>query len=425
LRTLVACGAAGGISATFNAPIAGVFFAHEVILGRVLAPRFVFIVLSSVTAAVMAHIFLGDYPAFFVPQYTMVSYWELAFYVMLGIAAALVAVLFVRLFYKCEDVFEKWRFREYLKPAFGGIFIGLIALYSTDLFGVGYEGVEKALAGDIGFNMLLGLLILKMIATSITLGSGGSGGIFAPSLFIGSMLGGAFGELAHRLYPGITAPSGAYALVGMGALFAAIVQAPITAIIILFEMTRDYAIILPLMMAVVLSTFIAGRLIPYSIYTLRLLRRGIDVRQEELGDIMRTIPVREAMTRDFPTVPATMPVYELVDVLHRTGHHGFPVVDGQGQLYGMVTLADVESAMKGDISNLTVADICTRSLIVAYPDQSLHEVLERLGVREVGRVPVVDRADPTRLLGVLRRYDIIRAYTRALTRRRTGSEEPW
>jgi len=414
LRTLIACGAAGGISATFNAPIAGVFFALEVILGRFISRSFAFVVISSVVADVVAHAFLGDTQSFLVPAYELVTAWEIPIYVFLGIAAGVVALVFIYVLYKSEDIFDAWRFPSYLKPAFGGIFIGLIGFYNLDLFGVGYGGVERALLGDIALSTLLIMGVLKLIATSVTIGSGGSGGVFAPSLFLGAMFGGAFGGMAHRIFPTITAPSGAYAMVGMAAVFAGAARAPITSIIILFEMTRDYNIILPLMLAVVISTIVARGFNPETIYTTKVRRTGIDLRRYEDVDVMRSITVAEAMTRDFPTVSPKMPVNELLSKASRTGHHGFPVVDEDGCLCGVVTLADVESATTSESGELRVEDIATKSPIVAYPDQSLYEALLKLGAKDVGRIPVVDRNDTTKLLGVLRRHDIIRAYRKRL-----------
>ncbi len=422
-RTLVACGAAGGISATFNTPIGGVFFAMEIILGRFVTPKFGFVVISSVAADLISHIFLGDQPSFGIAPYTMISYWEILPYAMLGILAGLVAVGFIRALYKCEDVFNAWRIPEYIKPAIGGIGIGLIGLYSHDLFGVGYGdvywvstmSVNQALLGEIALQALVILLVLKIMATSLTLGSGGSGGVFAPSLFIGAMLGGAFGTIAHHLFPSSIATSGAYALVGMAAVFAGTARAPITSIIMLFEMTMSYTLILPLMIAVVISTVVTRSLSRETIYTAKLMRRGIDIRRLEETSPMRTVTAGEVMTRNFPTVPPTMPISELVARLQKTGHHGFPVVDKDGNLCGMVTLSDIEAVMsKGKPQGITVGDIASKSVILAYPDQYLHDVLVNFGTRDVGRIPVVDRNNPRHLLGVLRRHDIIRAYTKTV-----------
>jgi CIC family chloride channel protein len=426
VRTLVACGAAGGISATFNTPIGGVFFAMEVIIGRFVTPRLGFVVISSVVADFVAHIFLGSQPSFNVIPYSMVSYWELLPYVLLGVLAALAATLFIRVLYKSEDLFDAWHFPEYLKPVIGGIGIGLIGLYSYDLFGVGYGNVfwvstmsvNQALLGEIALQSLVILLLLKIVATSLTLGSGGSGGIFAPSLFIGAMLGGALGTAAHQFFPALTTTSGAYALVGMAAVFAGATRAPFTAIIMLFEMTRDYNIILPLMIAVVISTVISRSLNRETIYTLKLVRRGVDLRQLDQASPLREVTVGEAMTRDFPTVPPKMPVAELLTKLRDTGHHGFPVVDKNGNLVGMVTLSDIEAVMaKGDVSDLTVGDIASKSIVVAYPDEYVHDVFVRLGTREVGRIPVVARNNPKSLLGVLQRHDVLVAYAKVIRRR--------
>ncbi len=427
VRTLVACGAAGGISATFNAPIGGVFFALEVILGRFVSPRFGYVVISSVVADVISRVSLGDKASFGIVPYTTVSYWELLPYALLGVLSALVCFAFIRLLYKSEDLFDLWHIPEFVKPVIGGIGIGLIGLYSYDLFGVGYGDVywvsrmstDQALLGEIALNSLIILLVLKIIATSLTLGSGASGGVFAPSLFIGAMLGGAFGTAVHQLFPSITASSGAYAMVGMAAVFAGVAKSPITAIIILFEMTMDYKIILPLLIAVVISTVVSRGLSRESIYTLKLLRRGIDIRQLEQTSPMREIAVGEAMTRNFPTALPTMPVTELVTALRRTGHHGFPVVGTDGGLLGVVTLADVEAAMSKDSpEKLKVEDIYTKAVVTAYPDEYIHDVFLKLGTQDVGRIPVVDRNNPKHLLGVLRRHDIVSAYTRAVAKAR-------
>jgi CIC family chloride channel protein len=415
LKTLVACGAAGGISATFNAPIAGVFFALEVILGRVVTPRFGYVVLSSVVADVVAHTFIGTSRSFSVPLYSMVSAYEIGLYAALGVVGALVALAFILVLYRAEDLFGLVKLPVYVKPALGGLVVGLLGLYSADLFGVGYGGIETALAGEVGLGLLGILMVLKIVATSATLGSGGSGGVFAPSLFIGAMMGTAFGEAVNSVFPGITAPAGAYGMVGMAAVFAAAARAPVTSIIMLFEMTGDYAIILPVMTAVVISTTVARGFNQENIYTIRLLRQGIDIHREEVADVMRTITVGETMTRDFPTVPPSMSVQELLEQLNRSGHHGFPVTDAEGCLCGVVTLQDVERAPLKEEGAPTVGDIATEAAVVAFPDQSLYEVLMATAIEDYGRIPVVDRQNRQRLLGVLRRHDIIRAYRKRLT----------
>jgi CIC family chloride channel protein len=229
------------------------------------------------------------------------------------------------------------------------------------------------------------------------------------------------GTVAHMLFPNYIAPSGAYALVGMAAVFAGATRASFTAIIMLFEMTRNYTIILPLMIAVVISTVISRALNRETIYTRKLVRRGVDLRQLRKASPLREVTVGEAMTWDFPTVPPTMLVRDLVAKLRRTGHHGFPVVDDKGNLVGVVTIADVEAAMtKGSPPDLTVRDIASKSVMVAYSDDYIHDVLVRMGSQDVGRIPVVDRRNPKRLLGVLRRHDVLTAYSKTVRRQPKG-----
>jgi CIC family chloride channel protein len=343
-----------------------------------------------------------------------------------------VGYIFVRLLYWFEDVFDAWKFPEYLKPVIGGLIVGAIGLYSYDLLGVGYGNVfwqstmsaDQAILGEIALHSLVILLVLKILATSLTLGSGGSGGIFAPSLFVGAMLGGAFGTIVHQFFPDLTAASGAYAVVGMAAVFAGVAKAPISAIIIMFEMTMDYKIILPLLITVVVSTVVSRALTRESIYTMKLLRRGVDIRQLEQTSPMREVTVSEAMTRNFPTVPPEMPISELITRFSRTGHHGFPVVDAKDNFLGMISLSDVEVAVANEsVEHFAVKDIYTKTVVSAHPDDYIHDVFLRLGTRDVGRIPVVDRDDEQKLVGVLRRQDIIKAYTRVISRsmRRQGA----
>jgi CIC family chloride channel protein len=419
IRNLVACGAAGGIAATFNAPIAGVLFALEIVLGEFSAGYFSTVVISSVTASVIGRIFLGNEPAFPVPKYSMVSPWELLLYAALGVVAAFVAVAFTHILYKFEDIFDAWRFPEYLKPAVGGLGMGIMGLYFPDLFGVGYGAIERALLGEILVGTVLLLLVLKVVATSLTIGSGGSGGVFAPSLFIGSMLGAAYGALVHHWLPTLTAVPGAYALVGMAAVFAGAARAPITSIIILFEMTDDYRIILPLMFATVISTLLSEYLSRESIYTLKLTRRGVRLERGRDIDVMQGITVGEAMTPDPETVSVNTTLRELSDRFATSHYHGFPVLDEEGRLRGVVTLQDLERVTRGGKRppGATAGQICTDKLLVIYPDEPMWVALKRIGTRDIGRLPVVSREDPTRLVGLIRGNDVIRAYNKAIARR--------
>jgi CIC family chloride channel protein len=425
VRNLVACGAAGGVAATFNAPIAGSVFALEVILGQFHATYFGAVVISAVVADVVAHVFEGDLRAFVVPDYVLVSPWELLLYALLGLLAALIAVGFTRLLYLSEDVWDKLRFPEYFKPVLGGVLLGVVGILTPKIggfprvFGVGYATITQAVVGELALQMALVLLGAKILATVITLGSGGSGGIFAPSLFMGAMLGQAFGVVVHALFPDITAPSGAYALVGMAAFFTGTAHAPITSILILFEMTGDYHIILPLMLTTVVATLVSRLISSESIYTLKLTRRGVHLQQGQDIDVMQGIEVREAMTTEVDTVPLDMSLDDLAEEFARTHHHGFPVVDGTGNLAGVVTIQDLERARSsGMVNGKRVADIATREgLLVAYPYEPMWKALRRLGRRDVGRLPVVEAEGSRRLVGMVRRVDIIRAYDQAIAAR--------
>jgi chloride channel protein, CIC family len=277
VRTLVGCGAAAGISATFNAPIGGVFFAAEVILGEFAPRSFAAVVVSSVVAAVIGRAYFGNHPSFTAAAFTLVSPAELGFYAVLGIIAAIWAAGFVRLLYFLEDRFDGLRAPVWLRAAIGFGLVGVIGIWRPEVFGVGYDNIDAILSQHVPALHALGLAVLKPLATSLTLGSGGSGGIFAPSLYTGAMLGDAFGSLVHHAFPTWTAGAAAYGLVGMAALFAAAAEAPITSIMIVFEMSSDYRIILPLMVAAVIAALLGRYLLGYTIYEMKLVRQGIDL----------------------------------------------------------------------------------------------------------------------------------------------------
>ncbi len=443
IRNLVACGAAAGIAATFNAPIAGVVFALEIILGELAIADLSSVVLSAITASTVARAFLGDAPAFKIPLYAVQHPSEILLYLLLGAVSALVGVLFIRSLYFFEDVFDNWDWPDYLKPAVGGLLLGLMGyLYPQILglgfvpedelnlgiipsqniphvFGAGFPVIELALLGKVSIGLLLTLIFLKVLATSLTLGSGNSGGVFAPGLFMGAMTGGSFGWVAHRLLPNLAAGPGPYATVGMAAVFAAAARAPLTAILIVFEMTDDYRILLPLMGAVIVSIVIAQHIQPESIYTLKLVRRGIRLFRGRDVDVMAAVTVAEVMDKAPLTVTADMPIKDLAALFHRTNSHGFPVVDEEGHLCGIVSLRDYRRvATPGEpIPDLTVRDIATHNPVTAFPDERLSDVLPRMAPRDLSRVPVVSREDPRRLVGVIRRHNIIRAYEIGLVRR--------
>ncbi len=417
MRVMVACGAAGGIAATFNAPIAGVLFALEIILGRVVTRRFGYVVISAVVADFLAQAFLGNARAFILPQFGVKSGWEFGFYVSLGILAGLVAQGFQRTLYWFEDRFDSLRLPEQLKPVLGGLLVGAVGLYSLNLLGVGYGGITEALSGELAIGVLLVYLALKILATSFTLGSGGSGGIFAPSLFMGAMLGTSVGTMFGHFFPDITAPAGAYGIVGMAAVFAGAARAPFAAILIIFELTGNYGVILPVMTAVVIAVLVSRAMSRESIYTLKLLRRGVDLDQEDLGEVLRMTTVRDAMTRNFPTVPASLTINQLIRLFERSAHHGFPVLDDEGCFVGVITESDLTrqiNAAAGE-QKKTAGDIATVNPNVAYPDQTLDRLIETIEESEA-RLPVISREDGQQLLGVIGRHELISAYRRKAKR---------
>nr|WP_308288825.1 chloride channel protein [Streptomyces humicola] len=304
MRVLVACGAAGGIAATFNAPLAGVFFAMELILRDFTAESFGMVVLASVTASVIGRAAFGNTPFLHLPPFTVHNLADYLLFALLGVIAGAVGVAFTRILYWIEDACDfAWRWPEWARPAVGGLLLGGLLLVLPQMYGVGYPVLENAVAGKYVIGFLIVLLVGKIVATSLTIGIGGSGGVFAPSLFMGAMLGSAFGATAHDLAPGITGQPGAYALIGMGAVFAGAARAPITAVIIMFELTGEYSIILPLMTAIVLATGISRTLSRDTIYTLKLRRRGIDIDHTPATAPLAGITVGAVME----PVPATLP----------------------------------------------------------------------------------------------------------------------
>ncbi len=420
VRVLVACGAAAGIAATFNAPIAGSIFALEVILGDFALQTFTPIILSSVMATEVSRILIGNYPAFEVPPYELVFPMELVLYCFLGVIAGVVAVSFTVTLYKVEDLWDSLKFPEYLKATVGGLIIGTIALTFPQIMGVGYDSITKALLDQETLIILILLVPLKILATSITIGSGGSGGIFAPSLFMGAMLGGAFGGVCHHIFPMHTAEPGAYAIVGMGALVAGTTHAPIQAFLILFELTQNYKIIAPIMICCVISTFVARKLRRESIYTMKLLRRGVDIRAGRDVNILKNMRVKDFMTKRTETVFEGISLRELIKILQKSRHSTFPVTDHEKTLVGMLSLKDFrEVVFEDSLFDIVVArDIATIPAISVTPEDNLETALQLIDLNGIGRLPVVKSVDGhEKLVGILSQSDITAAYNHELGKR--------
>lgn len=419
-RTLVGCGAAAGIAATFNAPIAGALFAVEVILGDFGLATFSPVVLSSVTATTISRHYFGDFPAFIIPTYQLVSLWEFFFYAVLGIAAGLVALLFITTLYKSEDLFEAFPIPEYLKPGVGGLLLGLLLLRWPHVFGVGYGAINLSLTNEVPALLLLSLVFIKILATSTTIGSGGSGGIFAPSLFIGAMVGGFFGWSVNGLFPHITADPGAYALVAMGALVAGTTHAPITAIIIIFELTATYKIILPLMISCIISTVITTSLKDGSIYTIKLARRGVEIFQGWEQRILRDLKIRDVMDTNLATIGEGTQLSEIIRQLKILDVSCLHVVDEKGTLKGVISFRDIRPALQEeDLEDLVVAmDLATPNPLRVTPSDSLLTALERMSEKGISRLPVVAEDDPAKILGTVRQKNVLAAYNKAVLQRK-------
>ncbi len=448
IRNLVACGAAAGVAATFNAPIAGVAFAIEVFAGDLGLGVFGNVVIASVTASVISQALVGSHTAFTMPEeYVLNSPTEILFYVWLGLIAAFVGIAFIKILYSSEDLFDRWkRVPDWSKPAIGGLLLGGLAYAYGPLFAMGgmneadvatgipalqsgafphifasgFQTIEGALSGSLPWKLLLGLAVLKMLGTSLTLGSGNSGGVFAPSLFMGAMVGGAFGVGVSSVYPDIAVNSGAYALAGMAGVFAASARAPLTAILIAFEMSDDYKVILPLMATTITATLVASAVHPESIYTTKLVRRGIRLRQGRDVDVLDGVLVREIMESKPATVLSSLSAGEVQSYLIQTHHHGALVLDEEGKLAGIATLQDIDRVKEqfpASWKEQSAGEVMIRTLLTAFGDETMGTALERMASRDIGRLPVVDREDPGRVLGIIRRADIVRAYQRGLLRR--------
>ena len=419
MRTLVGCGAAAGIAATFNAPIAGSMFALEIILGDFGLATFSPIVISSVVATAVSRAYLGDTPAFIVPTYELVSVWEFPIYLFLGLFCAAVGVTFTKTLYRIEDLFDSFKFPEYLKAVIGGLILGALGLAFPQILGVGYGAMDMVLMQQIAWWLMLLLVIVKILATSITIGSGGSGGIFAPSLFLGAMAGGFFGMVVHTLFPATTASPGAYSIVGMGAVVAATTHGPLSAILILFEMTGDYKIILPLMFSCIIGAIASGQLLKDSIYTLKLGRRGVNIKEGKEVNILKSIRVSEVMTRGVETISEGCTMEVMADIIAKSKFNSFPVLDSDNRLAGIVSFNDYSEAIfNEDLKHLLVAkDLATADVVTVSADDNLYAALEKISRKDFATLPVMSVRDPGRLVGIVSRRDIIRAYDKAVLKK--------
>jgi CIC family chloride channel protein len=424
MRTLVGCGAAAGIAATFNAPVAGSMFALEIILAEFGMATFSPIIISAVTATAVSRHYLGDAPAFIVPAYQLNSVWEFPLYVALGTLCALVAVIFTTSLYRTEDIFDALKVPEYLKAGLGGLMVGAMGLLFPHVLGVGYGAIHLALVQKLSWSLMAFLALWKVLATSITIGSGGSGGIFAPSLFVGSMAGGFFGASVHRIFPTVATTPGAYSIVGMGAVVAATTHGPLSAILILFEMTGDYKVILPLMVTCIISTLISSRLLPESIYTFKLIRRGVNIKAGKEVNILKSLSVADAMNPNVETIPETLSLGNIAEKVSKSKYNSFPVVNDEGELMGVLSFADYQDALFDEnLKDLVVAkDLATLNVIAVSVDDNLYAALEKITLKDFSTLPVRSSNNPSKLAGIITRRDILDSYNSAVIKKSLMAE---
>lgn len=408
VRTLVACGAAAGISATFNAPIGGVFFASEVILGEFAPRSFAAIVVAAVVAAVIGRAFLGNHPSFSASSFSLVSPAELILYALFGLVAAVWAFGFVRLLYAFEDAFDAVPVSALAKGAIGFGIVGVIGIWYPQVFGVGYGAVQQVLDGHVAAPHALALAALKPVATSLTLAGGGSGGIFAPSLFTGAFLGDWYGRIVHETFPTWTGPPAAYGLVGMAAVFGAAAEAPITAITIVFEMSNDYTIILPLMVCVVIATVLGRRLLGSTIYELKLLRRGVDWQRVRRPRFLSRVQV--SMVERMPPIVAEPQetIGAVANRLAKSDELAIPICSRK-RFIGTVLASDLAQSLAAGHSERRVDSISHELKERLYRSDAVERAATLMADGAIALLPVVDERTE-QLLGIVTRRDVLQVY---------------
>ncbi|MBM9435319.1 chloride channel protein [Actinacidiphila bryophytorum] len=413
MRVLVACGAAGGIAATFNAPLAGVFFAMELILRDFTAESFGMVVLASVTASVIGRSAFGDHPFLHPPAFAVTHLSEYLLFALLGVLAGAVGVGFTRVLYLVEDACDwAWRGPEWARPAAGGLLLGVLLFFLPEMYGVGYPVLEGAVGGGYAIGFLVVLVVAKMAATSLTIGIGGSGGVFAPALFIGAAFGAAYGASAHHVLPGVAGPIGAYGLIGMGAVFAGSARAPITAVIIMFELTGEYTIILPLMTAIVLATGVSRALSTDTVYTLKLRRRGVDLGERPVVDVLAGITVGAVMEPVPSPLEGSLPLAEAAAALARSAHGVLPVVSAEGTYLGIATARSAaETLADGAHDSVPVESIVQLPRSVGAESALSAALADLVGTQGAG-LPVLD-ADHDRLVGWITHQSVLGAMHQA------------
>ncbi|HUP01472.1 MAG TPA: chloride channel protein, partial [Gemmatimonadota bacterium] len=421
IRILVAAGMAAGFAAAFNTPIAGTLFVMEVVLGSFNMLFFGPAVVAAAISTIVTRTFAGPGPIY--PPgagYELVSAWEVPPYLALGFLAGLASVLFQSAMERMYRLWDRPGLPLLARTPLGGLFVGGLAVVSPHVLGNGYEGINLALAGEMALGLMAALFILKMLATTATLASGGSGGVFTATMFLGAMLGGVFGAGLHGAFPGQTGTAGAYALAGMGGLVAGTTHAPFLAIIMIFELTQNYAIVLPLMLTSVVAYWTARTLRRTSIYTEELRRRGMVWEGTAQERLLRSLKVRHIMTTDVELYPEDLPLEQIVEVFQDSRKLQLYIGDPERRLLGIVELHEVKRVLgeedEGYAPLVIAADLLTEIPVVT-PDDTLVEVNEKLWLRDLGQLPVVDDPEDRRFLGIVTRRDVLGAFDREVLKR--------
>jgi len=422
MKVYIAAGSAGGIAGIFNAPLAGIFFAAEIVLlGTYEISSFAALVIASALATVVSRAYFGEVPAFPIPDFEIVNYLvEIPLYTIMALIVGVLAVLHIRFFYYVRDKFRVFPIHPQVKPLVGAFIVGVIGMFYPQVMGNGYDYIELALAGKGLVVVMFALIFCKSIATAITLGSGGSGGVFAPALFIGAVIGGAFGGVVHYFFPEYTASTGSYATVGIGAFLAASTHAPLTAIFLLFEMTGNHMVIVPVMLTAVLGTMTATRFYPDSIDTVDFTREGINIHEGREVAIMKSIRVGKTITEDVDFISENANINQLLELFRiAKDSFYFPVVNNKGLMVGVVSMQDVKTILNDAEQRVCslVGAICTRDVIMLTPDDNLYDAMQLFDVKGIDEIPVVESHEQPWVLGMIRRQDVVAAYNHEMLNR--------
>jgi CIC family chloride channel protein len=417
VRWLIPVGASAALAAAFNTPIAAVLFSLEEIMGDMHAPILGSVVLSSTTSWMVLHLVLGDEPLFHVAGYRLVSPSELGVYAALGVVGGLGSVAFVKLLLRLRKGFHALpRSTVWIQPVVGGLTVGVLGYFVPQVLGVGYDQVDRVLSGDAILTVVITLAVLKIVATAVCYASGNAGGIFGPSMFIGAMIGGAVGQVAHRLLPGSTGGPGAYALVGMGTAFAGIIRTPLTSVIMIFEVTRDYTIIVPLMISNLIAFYISQRLQHEPIYEALARQDGIHLPGGSFRQVARRLTASAAIREAPEPLPAELRLRYALERLEDTALDAWPVSDGES-FVGMIGTHELREAVRAGDGELSVSEFLSHSAdnrsgggAHVHLDQPLGQVLARMGETRHSVLPVVSRANVQTLLGIVTLSDVLRAY---------------